>query len=153
MSSPTNTGQETNSMGILHKRPLIFARCVGLSGTPWFGVCWSPLLRRRWPMPAMMPGRAIPTVPTTTASKLPGQTTSCVPAFTFSRNPTASVRDTASKRLPQMLLEPLILVTTPASTTACAVACKITQVPTISAQNTASGIPVAIWLIRIAGDA
>ena len=113
--------------------PLTFARCVG--GTPWCWVCWSPLLWRRWPMPAMMPGRAIPT---TTASQSPEQTTSCVPACTFSRNPTVSVRDTAFSPLPVAMLLELPIPIPKTTTTACAGACRCIQIPTTSVQNAAS---------------
>ena len=130
--------------------PLTFARCVG--GTPWFWACWSPLLRRRWPMPAVLPGRAIPT---TTASKSPEQTTSCVPACTFSPNQTVSVRDTAS-RPPQvaMLLKPPIPLPKATSITACAGACKCTQIPTTSVPNAASrSTQATMGPTKVAGNA
>ena len=130
--------------------PLTFARCVG--GTPWCWVCWSPLLWRRWPMPAMMPGRAIPT---TTASQSPEQTTSCVPACTFSRNPTVSVRDTASRPLPvAMLPEPPRQILMATSTTVCAGACRCIQIPTTSVQNAASrSTPATMGPTKVARNA
>ena len=75
---------------------------------------------------------------------------------TCAKRRATNIREETISCLPPPRPEAILMVKaiqSPSSTTACAVACKFTQVPTISVLNTASSIPVAIWRIRIAGNA